>query len=302
MKKLILIDGSNLMFTAYYGTAYSGNLMQNSKGQYTNAIFGFVNMMNSVLKEDFTHILVAFDKGKKTFRHDKLESYKAGRSKMPEEFRSQIDLIKKSLDVLGVKQREIELIEADDIIGTYAKVYYDQFDEIEVLSNDKDMLQLINDKVKVIASKKGKNIVYDTAYLDETLGLKPSQIIDLKGLMGDASDNLPGIPGVGEKTAVKLLKQYETLEGVIEHKSEIKGKLGERINEFYEDAILCKNIATIKIDVPIKFNLEEVKYDGVVEEEMLEFFKELELHSLIKKFNKKTNQNSDIAITKPTLA
>ena len=107
MKKLILIDGSNLMFRAYYGTAYSGNLMQNSKGQYTNAIFGFVNMMNSVLKEDFTHILVAFDKGKKTFRHDKLESYKAGRSKMPEEFRSQIDLIKKSLDVLGVKQREI---------------------------------------------------------------------------------------------------------------------------------------------------------------------------------------------------
>ena len=142
MKKLILIDGSNLMFRAYYGTAYTGNLMQNSKGQYTNAVFGFVNMMNSILKEDFTHILVAFDKSKKTFRHEKLETYKAGRSKMPDEFRSQIDLIKKSLDVLGVKQREIELIEADDIIGTYAEVYYDQFDKIEVLSNDKDMLQL----------------------------------------------------------------------------------------------------------------------------------------------------------------
>ncbi len=289
MKKLILIDGSNLMFRAYYGTAYSGNLMQNSKGQYTNAIFGFVNMMNSILKEDFTHILVAFDKGKKTFRHDKLETYKAGRAKMPDEFRSQIDLIKKSLDVLGVKQREIALIEADDIIGTYAKVYYDQFDEIEVLSNDKDMLQLINDKVTVRAAKKGKNVIYDTPYLNETLGLAPNQIIDLKGLMGDASDNLPGIPGVGEKTAVKLLKQYETLEGVLEHKSEIKGKLGERINEFYKDAILCKEIATIKVDVPIEYKLDEVKYNGVVEEEMLEFFKELELHSLIKKFNKKTN-------------
>ena len=289
MKKLILIDGSNLMFRAYYGTAYSGNLMQNSKGQYTNAVFGFVNMMNSILKGDFTHILVAFDKGKKTFRHEKLESYKAGRSKMPDEFRSQIDLIKKSLDVLGVKQREIELIEADDIIGTYSKVYYDSFDKIEVLSNDKDMLQLINDKVTIIASKKGKNVVYDTAYLDETMGVTPEQIIDLKGLMGDASDNLPGIPGVGEKTAVKLLKQYNTLEGVLEHKGEIKGKLGERINEFYLDAILCKDIATIKLDVPIEFTLEEVKYNGVVEDTMLEFFKELELHSLIKKFNKKTS-------------
>lgn len=290
MKKLILIDGSNLMFRAYYGTAYSGNLMQNSKGQYTNAVFGFVNMMNAILKEDFTHILVAFDKGKMTFRHEKLESYKAGRSKMPDEFRSQIDLIKKSLDVLGVKQREIELIEADDIIGTYAEVYYDQFDKIEVLSNDKDLLQLINDKVTMRASKKGKNVIYDIAYLNETMGVSPSQITDLKGLMGDASDNLTGIPGVGEKTAVKLLKQYQTLEGVLEHKSEIKGKLGERINEFYEDAILCKEIATLKYDVPLEYKLEDVKYNGVEEDEMMEFFKELELHSLIKKFNKKNNK------------
>ncbi len=290
MKKLILIDGSNLMFRAYYGTAYSGNLMQNSKGQYTNAIFGFVNMMNAILKEDFTHILVAFDKGKMTFRHEKLESYKAGRSKMPDEFRSQIDLIKKSLDVLGVKQREIELIEADDIIGTYAEEYYDQFDKIEVLSNDKDLLQLINDKVTMRTSKKGKNVIYDIAYLNETMGVSPSQITDLKGLMGDASDNLTGIPGVGEKTAVKLLKQYQTLEGVLEHKSEIKGKLGERINEFYEDAILCKEIATLKYDVPFEYKLEDVEYKGVLEDEMMEFFKELELHSLIKKFNKKNNK------------
>ena len=117
MKKLILIDGSNLMFRAYYGTAYSGNLMQNSKGQYTNAVFGFVNMMNSVLKEDFTHILVAFDKSGKTFRHDSFPDYKGGRKPMPDEFRSQIDLIKKSLDVLGVKQREIEFIEVYDAVG-----------------------------------------------------------------------------------------------------------------------------------------------------------------------------------------
>lgn len=289
MKKLILIDGSNIMFRAYYGTAYSGNLMKNSKGQYTNAVFGFVNMMNSVLREDFTHILVAFDKSGKTFRHDKFEDYKGGRKPMPDEFRSQIDLIKQSLDVLGVKQREIYLIEADDIIGTYTKMYYDQFDIIEIISNDKDMLQLLNDKVCMRASKKGMQnyTLYTPELLKETMGVNPNQITDLKGLMGDASDNLPGIPGVGEKTAVKLLTQYGTMENVLEHKDEIKGKLGERIREHFESAVLCKEIATIKIDVDINFTLDEIRYNGVNEDEMLKFYKELELHSLIKRYTKK---------------
>ena len=292
MKKLILIDGSNIMFRAYYGTAYSGNLMRNSKGQYTNAVFGFVNMINSVLNEDFSHILVAFDKSGKTFRHDKFEDYKGGRKPMPEEFRSQIDLIKQSLDVLGVKQREIYLIEADDIIGTYSEKYYDEFDEIEIISNDKDLLQLINDKVSLRSSVKGMQnyISYTPELLQEKMGVAPNQITDLKGLMGDASDNLPGIPGVGEKTAVKLLKQYETLEGVLEHKDEVKGKLGERIREHFESAILCKEIATIKTDVAFEFALDDVKYEGVNEDAMLDFFKELELHSLIKKYGKKVPQ------------
>ncbi len=289
MKKLILVDGSNIMFRAYYGTAYSGNLMQNSKGQYTNAVYGFVGMINSLLKEEFTHILVAFDKSGKTFRHEHFQDYKAGRKPMPEEFRSQIGLIKKSLDVLGVKQREIELIEADDIIGTYSNYYYDQFDEIELISNDKDLLQLINDKVHMRSSKKGMQnyTSYTPEYLKEVMGVTPAQITDLKGLMGDSSDNLPGIPGVGEKTAVKLLNQYQTLEGVLEHKDEIKGKLGERIREHYESAILCKQIATIKLDVEFEYTLDDVKYNGINEDELFEFFEELELHSLIKRFSKK---------------
>ncbi|MBN2605413.1 MAG: DNA polymerase I [Bacilli bacterium] len=287
MKKLILIDGSNLMFRAYFGTAYSGNLMQNSKGQYTNAVFAFVNMMNTILKEDFTHILVAFDKGSKTFRHELFEDYKGGRKPMPEEFRSQLKLIRESLEVLGVKMWEIEMIEADDIIGTYATKYYDDFDEIEILSNDKDLLQLINDKVTVRANKKAnETISYTIDYLKESLNLLPNQITDLKGLMGDASDNLTGIPGVGEKTAIKLLNEYRTLENIIEHKNEIKGKLGERISEHYENAILCKEVATIKKDVDLVFPIEDTFYNGVNEEEMMEFFKELELHSLIKKYNK----------------
>ncbi len=291
MKKLILIDGSNIMFRAYYGTAYSGNLMQNSKGQYTNAVFGFVNMINSVLREDFTHILVAFDKGKQTFRHEFFSDYKGGRKPMPEELRSQINLIKESLDVLGVAQREISLIEADDIIGTYSKAYYDDFDEIEIISNDKDLLQLLNDKVSMRASKKGMKdyFLYTPDYLKETMNVSPNQITDLKGLMGDASDNLPGIPGVGEKTAVKLLSEYLTLEGVLESKDNIKGKLGERVREYYKDAILCKNIATIKTDVELEYTLDDVLYKGVNEDEMIAFFKELELHSLIRKYNKKTN-------------
>jgi DNA polymerase-1 len=289
MKKMILIDGSNVMFRAYYGTAYSGNLMQNSKGQYTNAVFGFVNMMNSILSEDFTHILVAFDKSGKTFRHDTYEDYKGGRKPMPEEFRSQIDLIKKSLDVLGVNQREIELIEADDIIGTYAVQYYDDFDEIEIISNDKDLLQLVNDKVVLRTSQRGSkpDVKYTPKKLQEAMGIIPSQITDLKGLMGDASDNLPGIPGVGEKTAVKLLDKYQTLENVFAHKDEIKGKLGERVRAHEEDAKMCKDIATIKTDVPFHFSLDEVKYQGVDEDSMIAFFKELELHSLIKRFNRK---------------
>lgn len=299
MKKLLLVDGSNIMFRAYYGTAYSGNLMQNSKGQYTNAVFGFVGMMNSLLNEEFTHILVAFDKGSKTFRHDKFEDYKGGRKPMPDEFRSQIDLIKQSLDVLGVKQREIALIEADDIIGTYSQKYYDQFDKIEIISNDKDLLQLINDKVSLRSSKKGMQnyISYTPEYLKEAMGVAPNQITDLKGLMGDASDNLPGIPGVGEKTAVKLLAQYETLEGVLEHKDEIKGKLGERIREHYEGAILCKDIATIKTDVEFEFTLDEVEYKGVDEEKMLEFFKDLELHSLIKRYSRQNKVKKESTFT-----
>ena len=280
MKKLILIDGSNVMFRAYYGTAYSGNLMKNSKGQYTNAIFAFVNMMNAILAEDFTHIMVAFDMSGETFRHEDYKEYKAGRAKMPEEFRSQIELIKESLTHLGVVQKELHLIEADDIIGTYAVKYYDEFDEIEIISNDKDLLQLVNDKVRLRSSQRGgkEDKIYTPELLLESMGITASLVPDLKGLMGDPSDNLPGIPGVGEKTAVKLLQEYGTLENVLANRDNIKGKLGERIREHYQDAILCKKIATIKTDVEKPFVLEEVEYKGPNEESMISFFKELELH------------------------
>ncbi|MFK5883922.1 MAG: 5'-3' exonuclease H3TH domain-containing protein, partial [Candidatus Izemoplasma sp.] len=300
MKKLILIDGSNIMFRAYYATAYTGNFMQNSKGLYTNAIFGFVNMMNSIVKDDFTHIMVAFDKGKKTFRHELFEDYKGGRKPMPDEFRVQIEYIKKSLDYLGIKMLERELIEADDFIGTFTTKFYDYFDEIEIITNDKDMLQLINDRTSMKSSQKGlKNYTrYTPEYLKESMGVTPDQITDLKGLMGDASDNLPGIPGVGEKTAVKLLTQYETLENVLEHKAEIKGKLGERINEHYKSAILCKEVATIKTDVEFSESIEDFEYHGPHVNDLIEFYQEMEFHSLIKRLDKvKITKKSNFEFT-----
>merc|ERR1711879_222285 len=299
MKKLLLIDGSNIMFRAYYATAYSGKLMKNSKGQYTNAVFAFVNMINSLLNEEFTHMLVAFDKSGKTFRHADYPDYKGGRSPMPDEFRSQIQYIKGSLDVLGVKQCELELIEADDIIGTMTKQYINDFDEIEIVSNDKDLLQLVNPKVRMRAAKKGGiSFDYNEQSIMETLHVTPSQVTDLKGLMGDSSDNLPGVPGVGEKTAVKLLTSYQTLDGVYEHIDEVKGKLKERLVENEDSARLCKKIATIKVDVDLPFSLNDTEYLGEKEEELMTFFQELELHSLIKKYQKKTKtvKKSDLVV------
>jgi DNA polymerase-1 len=292
MKKLLLIDGSNVMFRAYYATAYTGNLMQNSSGQYTNAVFGFVNMINSLLKEDYSHILVAFDESGQTFRHELFDDYKAGRAKMPDEFRSQISLIKESLDVLGVKQLERHLIEADDIIGTYAEQFKDYFEHIEIVSNDKDMLQLVNDTVVVRASKKGMQnyILYTPHVVKEQLGVEPNQVIDLKGLMGDSSDNLPGVPGVGAKTAIKLLDEYQTLENLYEHTDELKGKLKERIEENKDMAFLCKQIATIKTDVSDLISVDELAYNGPLEEQMIPFFERLELHSLIKQYHRKTSK------------
>ncbi|MCF7926936.1 MAG: DNA polymerase I [Candidatus Izimaplasma sp.] len=296
MKRLLLIDGSNLMFRAYYATAYGGPLMQNSDGQYTNAVFAFVNMINKFLQEDFTHIFVAFDESGKTFRHDTFKDYKAGRPKVPEEFLSQFPLIKESCDVLGIKRDETHLIEADDIIGTYTTKYYEDFDEIEIISNDKDLLQLINDKVTLHTTQRGKkpDIYYTENYLKEKMGVTPAQITDMKGLSGDSSDNLPGIPRIGDKTALKLLNEYDTLENVIEHKDEITGKLGERVREYYEDAIMCKKLATIKTDVALKYDINDIEYKGVDEEKMNQFFTKLDLHSLIKRNLGNTEREIDM--------
>ena len=287
MDTLVLIDGNSLMYRAYYATAYSGNLMKTSQGVYTNALYGFIGMMNKVMDGyNHTHILVAFDAGKTTFRHEFLETYKAGRKPMPDELRSQINLIKKYLDLLGVKRLELKSYEADDIIGTLArKAEKADFKKIHIITGDKDLLQMADEKTTVHITRKGVTEIdsFTPADILEKFEITPTQIIDLKGLMGDPSDNLPGIPGVGEKTAIKLIKQFGSVEELISRTDELKGKMREKVETNSDQALLCKKMATIHCDVPELPSFEELKYEGPQEKELMDFFKEMEFNAFIKK-------------------
>ena len=287
MNTLVLIDGNSLMYRAYYATAYSGNLMKTSTGIFTNALYGFVNMMNKVMDEyNHTHMLVAFDAGKTPFSHEFLESYKDGRKPMPDEMRSQINLIKKYLDLLGVKRLELPTYEADDIIGTLAKMgEATDFEKIHIITGDKDLLQMVDEKTTVHITRKGVTDIesFNKEEVFAKYELTPSQIVDLKGLMGDPSDNLPGIPGVGEKTAIKLLKQFGTVENLIEHTDELKGKMKEKVETHTEQALLCKRMATIHKDVPLPLTFDDLVYHGAQTTELMEFFKEMEFNAFLKK-------------------
>lgn len=288
MKKIILIDGNNLMFRSYYATAYSGNLMKNSKGFYTNALYGFVNMMNKIIDEEKpTHIAVAFDIGK-NFRKDLYKEYKDGRNKTPDELKMQMPVAKKILDAMGIKHYEIENYEADDIIGTLSKrAYIDPDFEALIVSSDKDLLQLINEEIEVKCLKSKDYIRYNVNSFKEEYGFDPIRIIDLKALMGDASDNIPGVKGIGEKTAIKLIREYDTIENLYNHIDDISGKLKEKLVNDKESAFFSKKIATIYLDVPINDTLQDMKYSGEKTTELSNIFEELEFYSFMKKFEKK---------------
>ena len=262
MQKIILVDGNNLMFRSYYATAYNGNFMNNSKGFPTNALFGFTNMMNKIIKEENPeYIIVAFDMGK-TFRHEKYEGYKDGRVETPNELKIQFPLAKKLLTAMGIKYYETEGFEADDIIGTFSK-YCDHNDyKGLIVSSDKDLLQLINEDVDIKLLKQKDYIRYNVESFKADYGIEPINIIDLKALMGDSSDNIPGVKGVGEKTALKLLQQYQTLDGIYEHIDEIKGKLKEKLINDKDNAYMSYDLATIITDVPMDINLNDTRYVG----------------------------------------
>ena len=283
MEKAILIDGNNLLFRSYYATAYSGNMMKNSKGVPTNAVYGFVNMINKIIKEDEPkYILVAFDKGK-NFRHKLYKNYKDGRIETPKELLSQFPLAKKYLDFAGIKHLEIDDYEADDIIGTFAKMAdEDKKYDATIISSDKDLLQLISEDVDVKLLKQKDFIYYNTTTFKKDFGFEPIHIIDLKALEGDKSDNIPGVKGVGEKTALTLIREYKTIENLYEHIDEIKGKLKEKLEVDKENAFFSKTLATIYKDIKFDLNFENLKREDEKREELLDFYRELEFYSFIK--------------------
>ena len=280
MKRMILVDGNSLMYRAFYGMKSP----LTSKGLPTNAILGFIRMMSFLLNQKYDNILVAFDAGKKTLRHEWMQDYKAGRAPMPDEFRVQIAYIKEYLDIVRVKRYEQDLYEADDIIGTMSKRAEDLGYHVDIYSGDKDLLQLVSPNVTVHLNKKGMTETedYTPESFKERYKIDYTQFIDLKGLMGDKSDNLPGVPGIGEVKAVKLLTTYGSIEGLIEHKDEIKGSDGEKIRANYESAVLCKKMATIIRDFDILCTMDDTKYQEPNKERLAEFYRALEFKSLLR--------------------
>lgn len=303
MKKVILVDGNNLLFRSYYATAYQGTIMRNSKGFPTNALYGFINMISKIIKEEEPkYILVAFDKGK-TFRHDKYDTYKAGRAEMPEELKQQFPKAKEILDAMGIRHFEIDNYEADDIIGTVAKIV-DLEDEFiaTIVSSDKDLLQLISDEVDVKLLKMTGFIRMDREEFKKTYQVEPKGMVDLKALMGDSSDNIPGVKGIGEKTAVNLLSKYQTLDNLYQHIDEVTGKTKEKLLNDKESAYMSYDLATIYRDVPLDFTLEDLKYNGMSQKEYIEILKELEFKSLLRKVGeKKEEEESPKIVAKPNL-
>ena len=280
MDRIVMVDGNNLLFRSYYATAYSGNFMKNSKGFPTNALFGFVNMMNKIINEEVpTHILVAFDKGK-TFRHEEFKDYKAGRLEMPNELGLQFPKCKELLECMGIKYYEIDNYEADDIIGTVAKICDKEGYKGNIISSDKDLLQLISDNVGMKLLKSKDSIRYNLVTFRRDWGIEPVNIIDLKALMGDSSDNIPGVKGIGEKTALKLIQDYDSLDGVYESIDELKPSIRKKLEECKDDAYNSYKLATIYKDVPIEFDLNDLEYKGPTEK-LNEMYKELEFYSMI---------------------
>ena len=296
-QKLILIDGNSILYRAFFALP----LLSNDKGVYTNAVFGFTKMLMKVLEEEKpSHILVAFDAGKTTFRHETYKEYKGGRQKTPPELSEQFLLVRELLDASSIIHYELDQYEADDIIGTLSKRAAELNFNVQVITGDKDMLQLVSDDVHVQITRKGisETDLYTPESLEEKLTLKPEQIIDMKALMGDSSDNIPGVTGVGEKTAIKLLKQFETLENVYQNLDQVSGKkLKENLTNQKDLAFLSKELVTINQDSPIEVDLDQAAYQGYDQTKLTALFKDLGFKSLLSAIGGDAGDEADRAET-----
>ena len=288
MDKIILLDGNSLSYRAFYAMP----ALKNKKGLYTNSVYGFTLMLERILEDTKPkYALVAFDKGKETFRHKSYEAYKGTRDKTPTELVEQFGYVRELIESYGIKYEEHLDYEADDIIGSYAKIAEKAGLEVIIVSGDKDLTQLASDNITVYYTKRGVTEIdyYTPEFINEKYGLTPQQIVDMKGLMGDKSDNIPGIPGVGEKTAIKLLTEYETVESVLENIDNISGKkLKERLTEGKEDAILSKKLATIFTDVPVDNKIEDLTFKEDREKKK-ELFEKLEFVSFLRKLSQENS-------------
>lgn len=292
-KKLVLVDGSSLAYRAFYALGHQMDCFVNHNGMHTNAIYSFKLMFEALLEQEKpTDILVAFDAGKTTFRHQFFKDYKAGRAKTPSEFREQLPYIKELIEDFGVKHYELVDYEADDIIGTLSKKASQRGMEVVIYSGDRDLTQLASDLVTVKVTKKGvKELdIYTPAFIEEKYQLEPLQIIDMKGLAGDSSDNIPGVTKVGEKTAIKLLTQYGSVEGIYDHIDEMKkSKLKEHLIEDKEQAFLSKQLATINQDAPVEIGLDALSYEGPQIEKLVKLYEELDFKQFLSQISSESD-------------
>lgn len=284
-KKLFIIDGHALCYRAYF--AFIRNPLVNSSGQNTSAIFGFARMLLKLIKEQSPdYLAVAFDPPVKSFRFKLYEEYKANRQKMPDDMRSQVEEIKNMVKTLGIPLLMFNEFEADDILGTVAEKYSSKNVEVYLVTGDKDAYQLVHDNVRIYASTKGisEYEIYDREGVINKIGLPPEKVIDYMALMGDASDNVPGIKGIGEKTALKLITDFGTLENLFDNADSIKGKTGELVKNGRDMAMLSRELVTIRRDVPIENKLDEMEFKGLDQDTASGYFNKLEMGSIVTEF------------------
>ena len=282
MKKIMILDGNSLLFRAFYALPP----LKTKKGQFTNAVYGFLSMLYKIIDTySPEYLCVAFDPEKPTFRHEKYKDYKANRQKAPNELVQQFQLIRDVLDVHNIKRVEIEGFEADDVSGTFACAAKEQGADVYLVTSDKDYLQLIDENVKVVLTKKGITNTEEMNLnsMEEEYGLTPEQFVDLKALMGDSSDNIPGVSGVGEKTALKLMQEYKSLDNIYDNIDSIKGKLKEKLETDKMQAYMSQTLARIITDIPIEFNIEEYRVHKPDIKKLSELYDELEFRQFKKR-------------------
>lgn len=287
--KIILVDGNSILNRAFYGIP----LLSNSNGEFTNAIYGFLNMILKLYDEENpSHFAITFDMPIPTFRHELFPEYKANRKLMPFELRPQFVTLKNLLEKMKISYYEKAGYEADDILGTLAKKFENENFEIIIFSGDKDLLQIASENIKVFIPKTQKKHTYIEKYngrdVFEKIGVTPKEFIDVKALMGDKSDNIPGVPGIGEKNALKIICEYKSIENALEKLDGKKNltRCEKNLCDYSEKALFCKRLVTIDTDIPIEIDTEQTKIDALFNSDSLKELDRLNLNSFLARVNK----------------